>query len=201
MGVWDNPAGLSFDVPALKPVTIGSENNPVGKIYVDELHANSEVNDGVETASAYHLTDSADKNYAKTVYAAGTAYSLTATPAALTFGTTSPSLTLDKAGTYLLLARVNVKYVAATFAAARTVTLKLRRTNNTAADLTNGTLVATTDIITTLTYTFGVFDLPRILYTTTNTDDAITIFGDVSAIPSAGSLDAIAAEIVAVRLY
>jgi hypothetical protein len=61
--------------------------------------------------------------------------------------------------------------------------------------------VVLTDIITTLTYTFGVFDLPPVLYTTANVNDAITVFGDVSVVPTAGSLDAVAAEIVAIRLY
>lgn len=151
-------------------------------------------------ASGFNLTDGSDKNYSLSVYAAGTAYQLTNTAAALTFGTTSPSLTLDKAGTYLLLARVNLLYNGATFAASRTVTLKLRRTNNTAADLTNGTATAATDIVTTKTFTFGVFELPQVIYTTALTNDAIALFGDVSVVPTAGSLDAVAANIVAIRL-
>lgn len=153
------------------------------------------------TGTHFLLTDGSDKNYNVPVYAVGTAYSLTATPAALDFGTTDPSIVLNKAGTYLLLGRVNVKYTAATFAASRTVTLKLRRTNNTPADLSNGSMTALTDIITTLTYTMGVFNLPPVVVTTANTDDAVTIFGDVSVIPTAGSLDAVEASIVAVRLY
>jgi hypothetical protein len=78
------------------------------------------------------------------VYAAGTAYQLTASDAALDFGTTDPSLTLTKAGTYLLTARVRLDYNGATFSAVRTATLKLRRTNNTAADLSNGSAAAKT---------------------------------------------------------
>lgn len=38
-------------------------------------------------------------------------------------------------------------------------------------------------------------------YTTTNTDDAITIFGDVATAPSAGSLDVSQAKITARRVY
>jgi hypothetical protein len=58
-----------------------------------------------------------------------------------------------------------------------------------------------TDIITTLTYTAGVVMLPAVLYTTENNNDIITIKGDVSVVPSAGSFDVTAAEIIAIRLY
>ena len=150
---------------------------------------------------AFNLSDGSDKNYTLAVYAAGTAYSLTNTAAALDFGTTDPALTLNKAGTYLIFGKANLKYNGATFAAPQAVTIKLRRTNNTAADLTNGSVVLTTAIITTQTYTFAAVDIPPVLYTTSATDDAITIFGDVAVVPGAGSLDAIAASIVAVRLY
>lgn len=153
------------------------------------------------TASHLLLTDGSDKNYNIPTYAVGTAYQLTNTAAALTFGTTQPAVVLNKAGTYLLLGRVNVKYNAATFAAARTLTLKLRRTNNTPADLTNGSMTALTDIITTLTYTMGVFNLPPVIYTTAVLTDAITIFGDISTVPTAGSLDAVEASIIPIRLY
>lgn len=135
-----------------------------------------------------------------TVYASGTAYSLTNSSAALDFGTTDPSLTLNKPGTYLILGRVNLKYNVATFAASRTVTLKLRRTNNTAADLTNGSIALATDIITTKTFTFASVALSTVVYTTLNSDDVITIFGDVSAAPTAGSLDAVEASIQAIRI-
>lgn len=132
-------------------------------------------------------------------YGTGTAYSLTATPAALVFGTTSPSIVINKPGTYLIRAMAELNYNAATFAAVRDVTLKLRRTNNTAADLTNGLSVLKTQIITTLTFTMPIFSRD-VIYTTSNSDDIITIFGDVSVLPSAGSLDVVTASVVAIRL-
>lgn len=135
------------------------------------------------------------------VYASGTAYSLTNTSTALDFGTTDPSITLTQPGTYIIFSRANLKYTGATFAASRTVTLKLSRTNNTAADVTNATATFLTDIITTLTYTAGIIQLPPVLYTTTNDSDIITIKGDVSVAPTAGSLDVTAAEIIAIRLF
>jgi hypothetical protein len=136
-----------------------------------------------------------------TVYASGTAYSLTAVSTALTFGTTSPALTISAVGTWLLLGRVRVDYNGATFAAARTLTLKWRRTNNTAADLTNGTTTAKTSTVTTETSTFLDVELPPVIYVTTNTNDAITIFGDISVVPTAGSFDTVEAEVIAVKLF
>lgn len=140
-------------------------------------------------------------NDVRQVYASGTAYTLTNTSTALDFGTTDPSVTLTQPGTYLIFSRANLKYTGATFAASRTVTLKLSRTNNTAADVTNATATFLTDIITTLTYTAGIVQLPPVLYTTSNDSDVITIKGDVSVVPTAGSLDVTAAEIIAVRLF
>lgn len=140
-------------------------------------------------------------NYNLSAYSSGTVYALTATAALLNFGTTDPSITINVAGTYKISGTVVLNYNGATFAANRTVTLKLRRTNNTPADLTNGTTVVTTGIVTTTTETFVVVELPNIIYTTALTTDIIQIFGDVSVVPSAGSLDAVQANIMAVRLY
>lgn len=148
---------------------------------------------------ANFLSASSANNY--TVYAAGTAYSLTATPAALDFGTTDPTKVIDVAGTYLIFSRAYLKYNAATYAGTQTATIKLRRTNNTAGDLTNATTTATLRIITTITDTVGIMELPPVLYTTANIDDSISIFGSVSAVPAAGSVDVTEASIVAIRLY
>lgn len=134
------------------------------------------------------------------VYGAGSAYALTATSALLNLGTTPPSLTITAAGTYLIFARVRYDYLGATFAASRTVTTKLTRTNNTPADLTNGTSAWLTDIITTLTYTAQFQVLPPITYTTANTNDIIQLWGAVSVVPTAGSLSAVECEIVAIKI-
>ena len=136
----------------------------------------------------------------KQVYASGTAYTLTNTSTALDFGTTDPALTINGPGTWIIFSRVTLKYNAATFAANRTVTIKLSRTNNTAADVTGATTAHITNIITTLTYTESV-QIPPVLYTTTNGTDSITIKGDVSVVPTAGSLDVTEAEIIAIRIF
>lgn len=136
----------------------------------------------------------------QSVYASGSAYSLTATSALLDFGTTDPSITLTTAGTYLLFARVRYDYNAATFASVRTVTTKIRRTNNSAADVTNATGSWKTQIITTLTFTAALQNLPVVQYTTTTSGDILQLWGSVNVVPSAGSLDAVEAEIVAVKI-
>ena len=133
-------------------------------------------------------------------YASGIVYALTATSALLDFGTTDPSITIAIPGTYIINARIRVDYNAATFAAVRTVTLKLRRTNNTAADLTNGSAAFKTEIITTLTYTGEIVSIPLVIYTTLNSDDIIQIFGSIDVVPSAGSIDCAEAEIIAVKI-
>ncbi len=133
--------------------------------------------------------------------AAGTVYTLTNTAAAVDFGTTDPVIVLTKPGRYLLIARVTLNYVGATYAAERTVTLKIRRTNNTAADVE--TSVQQTAIITTTTAVHGTFFIVA-AYDTTNTTvgsvgtDSLTIFADVSTVASAGSETVSAASITAI---
>jgi len=140
-------------------------------------------------------------NNTLTSYASGTAYNLTNSGALLAFGTTSPSLTINARGTYIINARVNLKYNAATFALNQTVFLKLRRTNNTAGDVTNSSTTIPLRITTTLTDSAGVIMLPPIVYTTNNINDVIELWGFVSATPSAGSLQATEASILATRLF
>ncbi len=134
-------------------------------------------------------------------YAAGTVYTLTNAAAAVVFGTTSPTITLATAGKYRIRAQVVVELVGATFAANQALTIKLRRTNNTAGDLTNSTLVYTVPIVTTLTNTLAVITLPDVFYTTAGTSDVVTIFAGLAATPSAGSVTISAASIIAADNY
>ncbi len=171
---------------------------------IDDGSAGAGVNLGVGTEARFTITATntwrssgaqTTSGYPIIVHAAGTVYSLTATSAAVDFGTTDPGFTIAKAGRYRLGGTFTLKYSAATFAASRAVTMKLRRTNNTAGDISNSTIVLDTDIITTLTYTFIRCALPDVIYTTANTNDAIALFGDVAVLPTAGSLDVTAASV------
>lgn len=133
-----------------------------------------------------------------TAYAAGTVYSLTNAAAKIDFGTTDPVIIISASGTYRISATARLKYNAATFAANQTATIKLRRTNNTAADLTNATDSITMRIITTLTDNAGLASID-VIYTTTNSDDNIELWGSLDVAPSAGSVDVVAAKIIAIR--
>jgi hypothetical protein len=120
--------------------------------------------------------------------AAGTAYTVTATSAKVTFGTTSPTITIDKAGTYWISTHVSIDFAGATFPAGRQLTVKLRRTNNTAADLTGSGSTFNIPVVNTVTHTMAVITLPPVLYTTANTDDLIEVWASVTVLPSAGNL-------------
>lgn len=135
-----------------------------------------------------------------TAYGAGTAYVLTNTAAAIDFGTTDPTITITTAGTYMLWGQVVLAYNGATVVA-ETATVKMRRTNNTAADV-GQVVVIDLPVATTSTYTYGVVALPPTVYVTTNVDDIVKLFGNVSAALGAGTIDATAVgtSLVAMRI-
>lgn len=137
--------------------------------------------------------------YNKATYAAGTAYSLTTTSALLTFGTTSPTVTLDRNGLWLIMATAQLKANGATFAAAQTASCKLRKTSGTAADLTSASRTVDIPVMTTATDNAGTVIIPPVLYAATK-GDVVQLWGAVSALPSAGSVDSVSAEIVAIFL-
>jgi len=135
-----------------------------------------------------------------TIYASGTAYPLTTTPALLALGTVVPRITLTTAGRWLLQGRARIDYVGATFAANRTVALKLSRTNNTPGDITNTPCGFVTQIITTLTYTAHLVSFPPVAYTTAAITDIIEAWGSIDVLPSAGTITAVEASITATYL-
>jgi hypothetical protein len=130
---------------------------------------------------------------------AGTVYTLTATSAKVTFGTTSPSITFIEAGTYKVTYEVTTNYTGATFASARVVTYKLRRTNNNAADLTNSSKAFNTDVTTTKTGTMPI--VTHSLFYTAAKGDIIELWGSVSVLPTAGSAQVAEASILVSKQY
>lgn len=158
------------------------------------------------TASRPVVSDSSKKLISivtptQSAYLTGTAYSLTNTSTAITGGTTSPTLTITNSGTYRIEFCLVLNFTGATIATDKNVTLKIRRTNNTAADLTNGTMPALhTGITTTYTATWGSFVWVADDYTAT-AGDIVTVFGDVATVPSAGSLDVTGGFLRATRIY
>lgn len=128
-------------------------------------------------------------SYTKSTYGSGTAYTLTATPAAIALGTTSPSLTLDKSGRWKIYGKVNVQNNGATFASSRTVTAQLQDTTN-SVSITNGSDAFITGAITGVTSEAG--DCYAEAEYTVAANAVITIFGSVSVTPTAGSIQCVA---------
>jgi hypothetical protein len=201
---WRDASGRSLVVPPNRNLQVGDGTSAIA------IHGGSDEKLDLGTSALQMrdiwfggslYSDGHRVGYNLSVYSAGTVYALTTTSALLNFGTTDPSLALDKVGTYLLLARCQMRYNTATFAANQTTTLKLRQSADLpAADLANSTVTAQTRIITSITDTF-IDQTWSVVYANTNAAAIIQIWGSVSVAPSFGSLDAVEASIVAVRLY
>jgi hypothetical protein len=131
-------------------------------------------------------------------YAAGTAYTLTATAAQMAFGTTTPALSGLTPGTYLIFGRVNFKSVGATLVNTDTITSYLYDTS-VPGIIPNSSTVLNCPAQTTLTNTLAVIQTPPILYVVTSVS-VIQLWGVMNVIPSAGSVTAVEASIVAVRV-
>jgi len=157
---------------------------------------------GINVPSGQQIDSNGERvNYPLSVYASGTVYALTNTSALVDFGTTDPILTVDKPGTYWVSARAQLKYNATVFAANQTATCKIRRTNNTAADLTNATRTVDLRIVATVTDNAGLVEIPETLYTTSNYDDHIQLWCSISSATGGGSVDVVSAEIIAKRQF
>lgn len=150
-------------------------------------------------ADAITFANNASRQLA--VQAAGTVATLvdTGTITTLSFGTTSPTLAMT-AGTWLVFGKVQIDRAGATVTT-QTLSLKLRRTTTTAADLETA-IVIDLPASTTLTDTLGVYLLGPVLYTCTDAN-SVSIQGAVSATMGAGTITAVAAgtAIQAIRLY
>lgn len=147
----------------------------------------NDISDGLTTANQ------------KSAFGTGTVYTVTNAAAAIVQGTTSPTITIDSAGTYLIMARARFEMVGATFIASRLLTLKLNRTNNSPADLPNATVLYNTPTATTLTDTLTELTLQTI-YTTANSDDVVVLSTLIGTVPSAGSLTVNECSLIAIRL-
>lgn len=130
--------------------------------------------------------------------AAGTAYTLTTTVSAVDFGTTDPSITLTEPGTYLVEALVRVDAQAATVGTTQNLDLRIRRTNNTPADI-DQTIIDLAPL-TAQTLTVGTYVLKQKVVTVNN-NDILTIFAGLSAALGAGTMTISKAMIFANKVY
>ncbi len=134
--------------------------------------------------------------------ALGTAYNFTSTYQKVTLGTTSPTVTIPTAGTYLILTTTKVDYSGLTTLSVGNVNIKLRRTNNTAADVLP-TVSFPLGIVTLLSSVANDVDVRQFLYTTTTSGDIIELWGQVTNTLSLGNIQIAAqgATVTAVRLF
>lgn len=108
----------------------------------------------------------------------------------------SSAITLTATQSYLLFATARFGYVGATFAANQTLTVKIRRTNNTATDISNAIQTQVLAIVTTITYGIAEITIPLVSYSGTS-GDILQIYALVSTVPSAGNVQAVECSLVA----
>lgn len=143
--------------------------------------------------------DSSSIGYVIPVYGAGTGnYTLTTSSQLINFDVTDPEITVDVAGTYILFAN-GVYQGSGVTATTQYCEFKIRRTNNTAADVGNTTVQIPIGAITTTG--FGKqFVIPVCVYTTTNTDDNLELWGKISASLGAGSVTVNTCNLIALKI-
>lgn len=147
----------------------------------------------------FKLSPQASSGVSYAVYGEGSPYSLADSPSWLDFGTKDPALELN-AGTYLILARVSIKYNSVLLPASKTIDLKLRRTWPEPIDLGVSTsFITDSSLLSKFNHTAGTICLPPCIYTA-KTKETIEIFGSVDVVPSAGTIDITEAEIVAIKI-
>lgn len=131
--------------------------------------------------------------------ASGTIYSLTTSSAKVDFGTTDPAVTIPEAGTYLIYVNIKIDFAGLT-TVLQTCNFKLRRTNNTATDLTGAITNVNIPAATLLTGTGPDTDMRVIKYTTTNSNDVIELWGNRQGV-TIGNINVSEASVLAVRIY
>lgn len=139
-------------------------------------------------------------------YASGSAYSVATTTthpdANVAIGGVNTAITITTPGTWLIFARARYDGSAnPTFSASNLTATRLRRTNNTAADLvpTVGFLSPAAGFSSASTY--AIEKLAPIIYVTANNNDVIELWALSAAVTTNGTLTAVEAEIVAIFLH
>jgi hypothetical protein len=126
----------------------------------------------------------------KAVYAAGTPATLSETPGLLTFGTTSPTVSITKNTRHLITARVLLSLAGCTLAEVVTVTFKLRVTSGTAGDIAHSTTSIQVGAIASSGQNEVAIplELPPVLHSPAAVPETIQLWGSVSGLPDTGDL-------------
>lgn len=136
------------------------------------------------------------------VVAAGSAAALTGSMATLDFGTTDPSVSVPSAGTWIVWVTVQLELNGATYAAGEyTISVKLRNTTDSTdiGDTYVIPILRAVTGITTTTATIGTFTFP--VKFSLSAAKTVAIQAQLSATPSAGSVEASKAKITGARLF
>lgn len=132
------------------------------------------------------------------VYASGTAYTLTTTNRLADFGTIDPSIPVTVTGFYRVHASANLKYNGATFAAPATVTLSIRNPNGN--QVANSTRTLTTITTVTNISTFASVTLPLVGYNAGSVTNSLQLWAFIDTLPSVGTVDMVEASISIERI-
>lgn len=117
------------------------------------------------------------------IISSGAALAQAITAASLQVG--AIDVTIPSLGSYELRAHVGVDFSGVTFAASRTITVKIRNITQ-ASDIVNG--VIHTQAVTTLSFPTHFLVLPHSLYATAGAGDHLQLFAVIDVINSAGTL-------------
>lgn len=129
----------------------------------------------------------------------GSGYTFTNSISPIVFGTTSPIITLTIPGTYELDGYFVVATDSLTNVAALTINGGLYRSNNTPSSLLALSALGIYPL-TAVSMTIGIVNIPRLIYTTANSNDILTLQGGYSGTIGSGSVITAAAGITAVKL-
>lgn len=152
------------------------------------------------TAAAQSLMGLTTANQLTAFSSAAANYSFAASAESVSFTNgNSPTLTINAAGTYIIMARADILYNGATTVADRSITMSLKRMNNSPGTLANSTIIAHTGVVTTLTSSMPGASW-WCTYTTSNANDIINMIASITTVPSAGTLDITNASLIAYRL-
>jgi hypothetical protein len=130
----------------------------------------------------------------------GTGYTITTTQSNVVFGTQSPSITLTSPGTYLIGGGINFGPNGCTTSTQTAVYLGLKRTNNTPTVILNRA-VGGFETLSAVTGIMGTGPLLPYIYTTTNSDDILTLVTYYTGTVTSGALVINNSVIVANKLF
>jgi hypothetical protein len=129
------------------------------------------------------------------IISSGAALAQAITAASLQVG--AIDVTLPALGSYELRGQVGIDFNGVTFAASRTITVKIRNITQ-ASDLVSGVLH--TQAVTTLSFPTHFLQLPPLRYDTAGVNDHLQLFCTIDVINSAGTLSLDSGSLEAIPL-